>query len=139
MKIDWSKLAPHRPLGVDDPRYVERPDRAGHVLADRIRAGMSPLAVTGPMGIGKSSELAAAAAALHDEFLVCLVPLDRKLNMRELTETQLLLEIIERIAQLVINELRLPVSTQLAGLLNGIQAGKGKRSLHGESGGISRR
>jgi hypothetical protein len=53
-----------RGLEVGDPRYRARPRCGGAALAARIAADELPLVVTGPTGVGKSTELAAAVAAL---------------------------------------------------------------------------
>lgn len=53
-----------RGLEAGDSRYCPRPAGGGRALADRIAADPTPVAVTGPAGCGKSTELAAAVASL---------------------------------------------------------------------------
>ncbi len=60
----WSKLAPHRPLDGGAPEYAQRPESSGAELAAAVRAGWRRIAVVGPMGVGKSTELAAAQQLL---------------------------------------------------------------------------
>lgn len=93
--MDWNRLAPHRPLGPGDALHVERPAGGGERLAALVRARMGPIAVAGPVGCGKSTELAAAARALESDFFTQLVPLDRLADMRKLDE-QRLFELVNR-------------------------------------------
>lgn len=86
MPFDWKRLSPHRPLAQGDPLHVQRPDGGGDALAAWIEAGEEAIAVVGPVGVGKSTELARAAARLAARFVVVLIPLDRLLDMRRVTE-----------------------------------------------------
>jgi hypothetical protein len=61
---------------------VARVEGSGEQLAARLRAGFGPLAVAGQMGCGKSTELAAAEAALRPGGITCAVQMDRLLDMR---------------------------------------------------------
>jgi hypothetical protein len=54
--------------------------------------------VGGPTGVGKSTELAQAAAALAGERVACFIPLDRSENMRRLTAGQLLFRVSDSVA-----------------------------------------
>lgn len=54
-----------RGLEPGDERYRPRPSGGAAALADRLIADPMPIAVTGPVGAGKSTELAAAAAILR--------------------------------------------------------------------------
>lgn len=74
-------LSPNRPLEADDARYVERPENGGERLARIAAVDPDPIAVFGPPGVGKSTELARAARVLTDEMLPVLVRLDRRLNL----------------------------------------------------------
>ncbi len=91
--LDWKALSPHRPLDASDPRYALRPDGGGDRLAQLISAGASSIAVAGPVGCGKSTEVARAAGLLGEKFETHLIQLDRKLDMRQVTEGQVLAEI----------------------------------------------
>jgi hypothetical protein len=62
----------------------------GRRLASLVRAGLGPFAVAGPVGSGKSTELATAALELTDNFLAVTTPLDQRMNMRELSAAKLL-------------------------------------------------
>jgi hypothetical protein len=65
-------------LGPGDSAHVTRPDGSGGAhLAERIKAGFHLHGVVGPVGSGKSTELAAAAAALQNEFVACLARVGR--------------------------------------------------------------
>jgi hypothetical protein len=82
--MDWKALAPHQPLEQGDPLHVPRPMGDGQRLASLVRAGLGPLAVAGPVGSGKSTELAVAAQALEPDYAISIQPFDRILNMRRL-------------------------------------------------------
>jgi hypothetical protein len=60
----FSNLAPHRPLEGGSVQYAQRPEGSGTELAAAVRAGWRRIAVVGPMGVGKSTELAAAMGPL---------------------------------------------------------------------------
>ncbi len=89
---DWSVLEPHRPLLVDDPRYVEPPGAGGAELAARVRAGARTVLVGGAAGIGKSTVMAQAATILKAEasLLPCFLAVDTLENVRRLTADRLL-------------------------------------------------
>ncbi|HZH17303.1 MAG TPA: hypothetical protein VE057_23310 [Archangium sp.] len=116
--LDWKRLAPHEPVARRDgvsisqvlglahyvpgtSAYVERPFDGGDRLAQRVRAGLSPLAVAGAFGCGKSTELAVAARTLEPEFAVVLARLDRVANMRgapaDASETARMVDAIARL------------------------------------------
>jgi hypothetical protein len=108
--MDWSRLAPHRPLGVGDVLRVERPGNNGERLAAMIKARMSPIAIMGPVGCGKSTELAAAAQALHADFVTVLVQLDRLMDMRQFDEVRMFNLIGNRLAYVASTVLHLDLS-----------------------------
>jgi hypothetical protein len=112
MDPDWKALMPHRPLDPGDAAYVERPADGGRAIADLVLAGKSTVLVAGPVGVGKSTELAAAAQRLRPNRLVCLAPLDRFENMRRITPDQALLRIAGRLAD-VASARRLGLSPSL--------------------------
>ena len=95
--IDWKRLSPHLPLEVGDERYIERPWNGGARLAALIKAGLGPVAIAGPVGVGKSTELAAAANALREELAVLFLPLDRLLDMRALRGADILRAVVQLI------------------------------------------
>lgn len=73
------RINPFQALDAEDPRYVERPARSGSWLAGRIRRGLCPILLVSHPGLGKSTELARAAAALSaDEGLAV------RLDLRDL-------------------------------------------------------
>lgn len=94
--LNWQNLAPHKPLDENDPLYVERPGHdGGERLAKLVAAGVQAVVVTGPVGVGKSTELAQAAHQLrtvHGHHAT-LVHLDRLLDMRNVTEEQVFTQI----------------------------------------------
>jgi hypothetical protein len=66
--VDWTLLEPHRPLHVQQTaRYVARPEGGAAKLVSLVRAGANPIAVVGPMGSGKSTELMTACLQLVTE------------------------------------------------------------------------
>jgi hypothetical protein len=113
MDPDWKALTPHRPLDPGDAAYVERPADGGRAIADLVVAGKSTVLVAGPVGVGKSTELAAAAQRLQASRVVCLAPLDRWENMRRITAERALLRIAGRLAYVALRVLRLPLSPPL--------------------------
>ncbi len=98
MDPDWKALMPHRPLDPGDAAYVDRPADGGRAIADLVIAGKSTVLVAGPVGVGKSTELAAAAQGLQADRVVCLAPLDRWENMRRITAERALLRIAGTLA-----------------------------------------
>ena len=128
MTFDWKLLAPHRPLEPGAPQYIARPDSGGDAIAAWVRAGGMTVLVGGPTGVGKSTELARAAAALQNAFVACLVPLDRLENIRRLTPDRMRLRMAGRLVYVASEHLHLPVSAELtaalarAGALPGAQA-----------------
>lgn len=93
MANDWKNFVPHRPLEAGDPLYVQRPEGSGEELAALVQHGFDLVAVAGPMGSGKSTELAAAAEKLTSWGRACEVHLDQFLDMRniELDDVYLLI------------------------------------------------
>ncbi len=81
--LDWKKLSPHLPVAEDEPTYVARPfDDGAARLAMKLRANIGPIAVAGPVGCGKSTELAATVRLLAPDVAGVLVRLDRYENVR---------------------------------------------------------
>lgn len=116
--IDWKALKPHVPLGPGDAQYVERAGSAGEEIAQWILADRSPLLVGGPAGVGKSTELARAAALLQPDRVACLVQLDRFENMRKLTPDRMRLRIAQKVGYLAQAVLHLPLSQSLKNALD---------------------
>lgn len=83
MALNWSNIEPNRPVEPGDPMYVERPTSASAGVLKRLQVGARVVLVTGPAGIGKSSELAHVAAAMRERFWPCLVQFDRVASMRD--------------------------------------------------------
>ncbi len=121
MQPDWRSLTPHRPLGVDDARYAPPPNEVARRLADTVVSGVATVLVGGPVGVGKSTELAHAAKLLQRERVACLVQLDRFENMRELTPERAQLRAAGRLAELARDALHLPISAPLRAAL--VQSG----------------
>lgn len=111
--IDWKKLAPHRSLKPSDPLYVSRPSGCGERLAALLKSGLGPISVVGPVGVGKSTELAAAAGELQSSSVACLIQLDRLFDIRHATEEEVHRQIAGRLAYLAIFDLNLELSTEL--------------------------
>lgn len=115
MTVNWKALAPHRPVQPGDSRYVDRPETGATRIVDMVRSGQSTILVAGPLGIGKSTELAQAAEVLESDRVSCLVQLGvtRSENMRQITSDQALLRIAGNLASLAIGRLNLELSTEL--------------------------
>lgn len=115
MAVNWKSLVPHRPVQPGDPLYIDRPDVGSRRIADLVRSGQSTILVAGPLGIGKSTELAQAARLLQSDRVACLVQLglERSENMRRVTGDQVLLRIAGRLACLAIEDLGLDLSVVL--------------------------
>lgn len=85
----WARLEPHRPVEPGDDRYIPRPAQGGAEIARWILAGGDTVLVVGPVGVGKSSELAAAYDSLKAHRAAAWVPVDRLANVRALTTSEL--------------------------------------------------
>lgn len=87
MSYDWKKLRPTRPLEPDETRaenlYVDRAGAVAATLDLELEAGLDqPVALFGPAGAGKSTELAALAGRRKG---CTLVRLDRILRPSDTT------------------------------------------------------
>ena len=81
--FDWKKLSPHLPVAENEPTYVPRPfDDGAARLAMKVRANIGPIAIAGPVGCGKSTELAATVRLLAPDVAGVMVRLDRYENLR---------------------------------------------------------
>jgi AAA ATPase domain len=90
----FSNLAPHRPLRQGAVEYAQRPEGGGSDLADAVRAGWRRIAVVGPMGVGKSTELAAAQEALSQDRFAFRIGLDLSFDMRRIEAGEVFLHIL---------------------------------------------
>ncbi|HWO22450.1 MAG TPA: AAA family ATPase [Kofleriaceae bacterium] len=111
---DWRLLAPHRPLSPGDDAYVARPTGGGDAIATWVNAGGSTILVSGPTGVGKSTELAHAAQALQATRVACLVQVDRMANMHRLDADALMRHVAARLVTFVRDEVGLSLSRKLA-------------------------
>jgi len=116
---DWRLLAPHRPLSPDDDAYVARPTSGGDAIAKWVVAGGSTVLVSGPTGVGKSTELAHAAQALRSTRVACLMQIDRLANMHRLSANELMRLIADGLIALARDQLKLPISDKLASFQTG--------------------
>jgi hypothetical protein len=121
MVPNWKALLPHRPLEVDSDQYVVTPSGSAEHIAEWIRAERTTVLVAGPVGIGKSTELARAAKLLQEDRVACLVRLDRHENMRRATPAQVLVRLAGRLAVLALDQLKLRLSSTLIEALVGQQ------------------
>ena len=117
MVPDWKALLPHRPLDPDTEQYVDARNGGGERIAQWLLAGRTTVLVAGPVGIGKSTELARAAKLLQVERAACLIRLDRFENMKRVVVDQILLRIAGQLVTMAISELKLPVSHGLRNAL----------------------
>jgi hypothetical protein len=111
---DWRLLAPHRPLSPGDDAYVARPTSGGDAIAAWVVAGGSTVLVSGPTGVGKSTELAQAAQALQSTRAACLVQVDRMTNMHRLTADELMYLVAQELVYFARDHLQLPVAKDFA-------------------------
>ena len=118
MPLDWSKLAPHRPLMPQDPLHVRRPDGGGDEIARWIEAGVDTIAIAGPVGSGKSTELSWAASSVEPGFISVQVPLDRLLDMHRITEDQVSIQVAKRIVDVAHSTMKLVLSEGLQRRIN---------------------
>ncbi|MEP7122075.1 MAG: ATP-binding protein [Byssovorax sp.] len=105
MPNDWKNFVPHRPLPAGDPLYVKRPEGSGDELAALVKHGFNLIAVAGPMGSGKSTELSAAAAKLRSWAMACEVQLDQHLDMRNV-DVDSVYELIARLLSNMLGQTR---------------------------------
>lgn len=117
MGPNWKALLPHRPLEPNSDQYVPSPAGSAEHIAAWIRAERTTVLVAGPVGIGKSTELAHAASLLQADRVACLIRLDRFENPRRVTPDQVLLRISGRLASLAIEQLKLNLSQDLINAL----------------------
>jgi hypothetical protein len=86
---NWKALAPTRPLSIADissDLYVPRTGDGAHRIDALLSAGFEqPVAIFGPAGAGKSTELAALAKLRKDRWVGPLVRLDKLLPYSEAT------------------------------------------------------
>lgn len=92
----WSKLAPHRPLGEGARAYAQRPDGSGAELAAAVRAGWRRIAVVGPMGVGKSTEIAAAQQSLLTDRVAVRIGIDLTFDMRRIQAGEVFAHVLRR-------------------------------------------
>jgi hypothetical protein len=123
---DWRLLAPHRPLSPGDDAYVARPESGGDAIASWVEAGGSTVLVSGPTGVGKSTELAHAESALRSTRVACLLQIDRFANMHKLT-ADLLMHFVAVGLIGVSRQLRLPVSKEIASAADALTQGQDPR------------
>lgn len=117
MALDWKALAPHRPLDPGESSYVAPPSGYAERVARLVATGTSTVLVGGPVGVGKSTELARLAALLQSSHVTCLLQLDRVENIRRLTPDQLLLRIAGKLVEYATDVVGLRLSGTLVNAL----------------------
>jgi len=117
MVPDWKALLPHRPLDPETDQYVAPPASGGERIAQWILADRTTVLVAGPVGIGKSTELARAAKLLENDRLPFLIRLDRFENMKRVSVDQILLRIAGQMVLTALSDHDLSVSSGLIGAL----------------------
>lgn len=120
---DWSRLAPHRPLSPGDAAYVARPVTGGDAIAAWVVAGGGSVLVTGPTGVGKSTELARAAGVLRESRVACLLQVDRLANVHRLTNHGLMSLIAEQLVKLAREQLDMSLSQSLVAAVDRARRG----------------
>lgn len=94
-RYDWHALEPARALEAGDARHVPRPFGGGERLAVLVDNGLTPIALTGPLGSGKTTELRRALSLLGDRTWGVEIPVDLLLRPEDLTPDVLLWEICQ--------------------------------------------
>jgi hypothetical protein len=116
VSYDWKALAPTRPLSIEEIEggnlYVPRAGEGAAEIEALLGAGMEqPIALFGPAGAGKSTELAALAKRLEPSCVVSLVRLDKELPHSDATSVDVVLKAIAIVAiRLAIADLGLNLS-----------------------------
>jgi hypothetical protein len=118
MDPDWQQLMPHRPVDLSGQAYVERPAGSAGAIADLILAGKNTVLVAGPVGVGKSTELASAFRSLRAHGLACIAPMDRAENMRRITSGRALLWIAGFLAYTAFKGFNVKVSPEVLSALS---------------------
>ncbi len=118
MSYDWKALAPTRPLAIADiggGLYVPRIGEGANEIDALLRAGLDqPIAIFGPAGAGKSTELAVLAKLREAAWVGPLVRLDKVLPYSDATSPSDVLEAIAKSAiGLAIDKLGLKLSPEL--------------------------
>ncbi len=113
MVPDWKALLPHRPLDPETDQYAIPPTSGGERIAQWILADRTTVLVAGPVGIGKSTELARAAKLLETDRLPFLVRLDRFENMKRVSVDQILLRIAGQLVTLTLEKEKGYISHEL--------------------------
>ncbi len=87
------------PLTTEDPRYVERRDKLGARLLNRVLTPSSNrLLLAGPAGCGKSTELRRVELAACTKYTVVLCACDRDLDLHRPTRRMLLDYVLLKVA-----------------------------------------
>ncbi len=82
LDLDWTTLAPHMPVDDVDSLYVQRPNDGAERLAAIIQRSSGPIAVVGPTGCGKSTELRMATELLDSSFPAAFCGIDHTLSLK---------------------------------------------------------
>lgn len=118
MTLNWKALAPHRPLDPGEAGYVAPPSGYAERIARLVTTGTSTVLVGGPVGVGKSTELARVASALQSSHLACLVHFDRLENIRRLTAEQMLVRLAGKLVEFAHAALNIRPSPALVSALH---------------------
>lgn len=119
VSYDWKALAPTRPLAIADmgesDLYVPRAGEGAFEIDALLNAGLEqPIALFGPAGAGKSTELAALAKRRQQKWVGPLVRLDKLLPYNDATSVDDVLNAIATSAlRLAIEQLHLNLSREL--------------------------
>lgn len=127
MTHDWRALAPHRPISISEVRdgtfYVPRTGEGAEAISVLLNAGLErPIAIFGPAGSGKSTELAALAQIRGPTWVGPLIRLDKTLPYHESVSVD---EVLDAITEFAISLARDKLHLQLSSDLQSARSPRG--------------
>lgn len=124
MAWPWQDLAPHRPVPAGGSSYVARPGGSiGTTVAQHLLTFRRPALITGPVGAGKSTELASATSTLQNNHAAFLVPIDQLAHSQKDQVAHLLLSLATMIVETTRQSLSLNFSEHAQEVLAALHAG----------------
>lgn len=102
MEERWRSLDPYQPPPEDRPWYVARPTGQGVRLSEAIQAGFGGgrIALTGPAGVGKSTEILNAARSVGEGWFALPVLIDQLAHVPSIDPPTLILALSVTVARM---------------------------------------